>query len=174
MQRSAQGVVAGSGCRPDLGGFGMLPLMETGAGPPTQDGTDVMGRRIGAALLDLLVLVVVFGVLAVVLGDTSASGGSAQARLGPGGTLLFLAILLLYYFAQEASGGRTLGKRALGIRVVSDAGGAASGGQVAVRTLLRLVDTLPILYLVGFIVALLTPKKQRLGDLAGGTRVVRA
>ena len=133
-----------------------------------------MGRRIGAALVDFLVLGVVFAILAVLLGDTSASGGSAQARLGSGGTLLFVAISLLYFFVQEASGGRTLGKRALGIRVVSDAGGDASVGQVTVRTLLRIVDTLPILYLLGFIVALITPKSQRLGDLAGGTRVVRA
>ena len=152
----------------------MLPLMEADAGAPPQDRTDVMGRRIGAALVDFLVLGVVFAILAVLLGDTSASGGSAQARLGSGGTLLFVAISLLYFFAQEASGGRTLGKRALGIRVVSDAGGDASVGQVTVRTLLRIVDTLPILYLLGFIVALITPKSQRLGDLAGGTRVVRA
>jgi uncharacterized RDD family membrane protein YckC len=45
---------------------------------------------------------------------------------------------------------------------------------VAIRTILRLVDSLPFLYLLGFIVIMVTPRRQRLGDLAGGTTVARA
>ncbi|MDP9384577.1 MAG: RDD family protein [Actinomycetota bacterium] len=139
-----------------------------------QDRTDVMGRRIGAALIDILLLGAVFVVIAVLVGDTSSTGGNAQARLGGGGTALFAAISLLYYFLSELDDGRTLGKRALGIRVVSDDGSRASAGQIAGRTLLRIVDSLPLLYLVGLVVALVTPKRQRIGDLAAGTRVTRA
>lgn len=134
----------------------------------------MMGRRIAAALLDFVLLALVFVGLALLIGDTSATGGSAQARLGGGGTLLFVAISLLYYFLLELSKGQTVGKMALGIRVASDEGGRASAGQVAARTLLRIVDSLPVLYLVGLIVALTTSKRQRIGDLAAHTRVVRA
>ncbi|MEA2133254.1 MAG: hypothetical protein QOC68_1163 [Solirubrobacteraceae bacterium] len=139
-------------------------------------GSEVVGRRIGAGLLDVLVLGVVFVVLALLIGDSQSSGSSAGVRLGGGGTLVFLALTLLYYFGQEARDGRTLGKRALGIRVVRAAdGGQPSTGEVAVRTVLRLVDALPFLYLVGVITILVTGSRaQRLGDLAAGTTVVRA
>jgi hypothetical protein len=46
---------------------------------------------------------------------------------------------------------------------------------IAVRTLLRIVDWLPALYLVGFIAMLATgERRMRLGDLAARTRVARA
>lgn len=148
--------------------------MEAGQAGMGQDGTDVLGRRIGAAFLDFLPLVVLFILLSLLIGDTEASGGSAQARLGTAGTLVLLAASLLYYFVLELLGGQTLGKRALGIRVVADGCGPASAGQIAARTLLRIVDGLPFLYLLGLVVAIVTKKRQRIGDLAGGTRVVRA
>jgi uncharacterized RDD family membrane protein YckC len=139
-------------------------------------GSEVVGRRIGAGLLDVIVLGVLFLVLALLIGDSQSSGSSASARLGGGGTLLFLALTLLYYFALEARGGQTLGKRALGIRVARAADGAQpSTGEVAVRTVLRIIDALPFLYLVGIIAILVTGSRaQRLGDLAAGTTVVRA
>ncbi len=139
-------------------------------------GSEVVGRRIGAGLLDVILLAVLFVVLALLIGDSTSSGSSASVRLGGGGTLLFLALTLLYYFVLEARGGQTLGKRALGIRVVRRAdGAAASTGEVAVRTVLRLVDALPFLYLVGLVTILATGRRaQRLGDLAAGTTVVSA
>jgi uncharacterized RDD family membrane protein YckC len=148
-----------------------LPDVQASSG-----GSEVVGRRIGAGLLDVILLGVLFVVLALLIGDSESSGSSASVRLGGGGTLLFMALSLLYYFGQEARDGRTLGKRALGIRVVRAADGAApSAGEVAVRTVLRLVDALPFLYLVGVIAILATGSRaQRIGDLAAGTTVVRA
>jgi len=139
-------------------------------------GSEVVGRRIGAGLLDVILLAVLFVVLALLIGDSTSSGSSASVRLGSGGTLLFLALTLLYYFVLESRGGQTLGKRALGIRVARRAdGAAASTGEVAVRTVLRIVDALPFLYLVGLVTILATGRRaQRLGDLAAGTTVVSA
>jgi uncharacterized RDD family membrane protein YckC len=80
-----------------------------------------------------------------------------------------------YYFGLEASSGATLGKRALGIRVAGVHGGVASASAIALRTALRIVDFLPLLYLVGFVAALATGRRrQRLGDLAARTSVLRA
>jgi uncharacterized RDD family membrane protein YckC len=69
---------------------------------------------------------------------------------GGGGGAGFVALALLYYFALEAVTGQTVGKRLLGLRV-SRRGERASVGAVAGRTLLRVVDWLRLLYLVGFL-----------------------
>lgn len=64
---------------------------------------------------------------------------------------------------------------ALGLRVEAVDGGRPSGQAIGLRTVLRLVDGLPFLYLVGFIAMLATgSRRQRLGDLAANTRVTRS
>jgi uncharacterized RDD family membrane protein YckC len=68
--------------------------------------------------------------------------------------------------------GQTLGKRVLRLRVIDARGLRLEFPQVVVRNLLRALDMLPILYLVGGSVALATRKCQRLGDLAAGTIVI--
>jgi uncharacterized RDD family membrane protein YckC len=68
--------------------------------------------------------------------------------------------------------GQTLGKRVMRLRVIDAGGLRLEFTQVVIRNLLRAVDLLPILYLVGGSVALATRKCQRLGDLAAGTIVV--
>lgn len=47
-------------------------------------------------------------------------------------------------------------------------------GAATIRTILRIIDTLPVLYLVGIIVILLTERNQRVGDIVADTAVVRA
>jgi len=69
--------------------------------------------------------------------------------------------------------GQTIGKRLFGLRVVDAQGLRLQFSQVALRNLLRLVDALPILYLVGGAAGLLTRRCQRLGDLAANTVVAR-
>ncbi len=69
--------------------------------------------------------------------------------------------------------GQTLGKRLLRLRVVDAQGLRLQLPQVAIRNLLRLVDMLPLVYLLGGIAALLTRRCQRLGDLAANTVVAR-
>jgi uncharacterized RDD family membrane protein YckC len=69
--------------------------------------------------------------------------------------------------------GQTLGKRVLGLRVVDAQGLRLEFSQIALRNLLRLVDLLPALYLVGGIAAFVSRNAQRLGDLAANTVVAR-
>src|SRR5260370_8343960 len=70
-------------------------------------------------------------------------------------------------------GGQTLGKRVLGLRVMDEQALRLEFSQVAVRNLLRVVDSLPMLYMVGGIASLVSRRSQRLGDLAANTIVVR-
>ena len=69
--------------------------------------------------------------------------------------------------------GSTLGKWLLRIRVVDAAGLPPSLLQAVARNLLRLVDLLPGLHLMGALVCLIDPHGRRLGDLAAQTLVVR-
>src|ERR687894_445261 len=126
--------------------------MDSGGGAASSPArTAVVGRRVGAALLDIALM----AILSVVLKGSDA--------------LLYFTLVLLYYFSTEARWGQTLGKRLFGLRVSRSDGARAGAGPVAIRTLLRAVDILPILYLLGFIVTLVTARGQRLGDLAAKT-----
>ena len=90
--------------------------------------------------------------------------------------LLWLAVAgAVYHFAFEAHSGQTPGKRRYGIRVVSaDGGGPASPRAIAIRSLVRIVDSLPVCYAVGLVSMVRSGpgRRQRIGDLAGGTVVV--
>ena len=80
-----------------------------------------------------------------------------------------------YWIGCESAFGMTLGKRLFSIRVERSDGGLPSIGQSIARNLLRIVDGFPYIlpYLIGFIVAMSSGERQRIGDRAAGTRVVR-
>jgi uncharacterized RDD family membrane protein YckC len=85
----------------------------------------------------------------------------------------WIALVLLYYFVTEAAFGASIGKLLLGLRVAGMDGGRAATGGVALRTAFRLIDALPLLYLLGFITILATGRRrQRIGDLVGRTQIV--
>jgi len=69
--------------------------------------------------------------------------------------------------------GQTIGKRLLRLRVVDSAGRRLTFEQVVIRNLLRFADVLPGAYLLGGATAILSPRGQRLGDIAAGTLVIR-
>lgn len=135
------------------------------------DQPDVLGRRIAAGLLDLLALLITLIVVGLVFGK--GSGSSASVNLAGVSAWVFIALAVAYYWIPEAVSGQTLGKRLLGIRVRwadgSDLGTLAAG----VRTLLRPIDALPLLYLLGLLVILATgeTRRQRLGDVAARSSV---
>ncbi len=69
--------------------------------------------------------------------------------------------------------GQTPGKKVLRLRVMDARGLRLDLRQVVIRNLLRAVDGLPFLYLVGGAACFFTAHAQRLGDLAADTVVVR-
>jgi uncharacterized RDD family membrane protein YckC len=59
---------------------------------------------------------------------------------GPAAAIVFESVVFfLYYMSFEFLTGRTLGKFLTGTRVVSDTGGSPTLGQVAMRSVLRLI-----------------------------------
>lgn len=67
--------------------------------------------------------------------------------------------------------GQTLGKYVMRLRVIDEQGLRLQFPQIVIRNLLRLVDSLPMFYLVGGIACVLNKKCQRLGDFAANTIV---
>jgi uncharacterized RDD family membrane protein YckC len=129
------------------------------------------GTRVLARLLDVLIsLVVVYGVVALV-GTSGALGGTAGFILSAFG---LAAVILVYPVLMEGLwGGRTLGKAALGLRVVRNDGAPIGFVHAAVRGALGLVEVWATLGSLGFIVMLFSGHDQRLGDMAAGTLVLR-
>lgn len=135
-----------------------------------------LGSRIGAFLVDLAIQLAVFVVLLVALGFAEGRHPSETTRLVIAGAvgLALLATLFGYFVVLElATGGRSVGKRALGLRVVRGDGAPLGFWPILIRNVLRLVDWLPSAYLLASILILATARNQRLGDLAAGTIVVR-
>lgn len=89
-------------------------------------------------------------------------------------TLVYFVIVIGYGMVLEGLWrGQTIGKRLLRLRVVDASGLKLRGVQVVIRNLLRFIDAAPLFYTVGGIVSLCNRRVQRLGDLAGGTVVIR-
>ncbi|HZZ44465.1 MAG TPA: RDD family protein [Tepidisphaeraceae bacterium] len=78
---------------------------------------------------------------------------------------------IIYTIVSEMLFGRTIGKVIFGLRVVRMDGSKPNSGSLFVRNLLRVVDV--GLMFVGGVMIIMSPLRQRLGDLAGGTIVVR-
>jgi uncharacterized RDD family membrane protein YckC len=79
----------------------------------------------------------------------------------------------LYYILLEGLRGATLGKKLVKIKVVREDGSACGLGPAFVRNILRIIDELPFLYIIGMILISRSNKKQRLGDRLAKTVVVK-
>lgn len=83
-----------------------------------------------------------------------------------------LTYFLYHPVLELAMRGRTPGKRVAGIRIVTMEGDMASPGPLLMRNLFRLIDSLPLFYVVGLICCFVTRQRVRIGDMAAGTVLV--
>ena len=123
------------------------------------------GRRTLAAMLDYLILLAFLIAWSVGL-------GIAAVGTGLGSTALFILgafVLEWGYFAgsEIATGGRTLGKMALKLRVITAEGGTPGAGALLARNLVRDLDVI-----FGIPLMAIDPLSRRLGDRLAGTLVV--
>lgn len=93
---------------------------------------------------------------------------------GVGVTLILMFLLYWFYMVlfECLNQGRTPGKLAMGLRVVSADALPVSWTASVVRNLLRVADMLPALYAFGLASMLLGRDSRRLGDRVAGTLVV--
>lgn len=119
------------------------------------------GKRLGAYLVDWVILVVISVIVGAVL-----PGALAQ--------LVSLLLGLGYFTYLEGSpSGQTVGKRALSIRVVdSRTGGPLDYGKAAIRYVGKIISGIPIF--LGFFWMLWDPQKETWHDKIATTTVVSA
>ncbi len=157
--------------------------------PPAGGGTfELSGwwRRVGATIIDSLILSIPFFIIFVAIfglsinGDGDASGGGIAALVLT--TLAWVCLTLLYApFFMSKWNGATIGKKATGIRVVRTDGAPISFGFAAVREvavkglLIGLVSnlTLGLGGLLNYLWPLWDSEHRALHDMIVKTRVVR-
>lgn len=135
------------------------------------------GSRLLAMLVDQFAITVITVLIFLIIISLSVVAVDFGSNMLSGiGILIIIYTFLpvLYYFLFETFlAGRTPGKLLLGLRVIRDTGHALDMRGCLIRNLLRLVDQLPLFYMVGSVVVFFSSQSRRIGDYVGGTLVVR-
>ena len=138
-----------------------------------------LGSRAAAFIIDQLILMI--GNISILIGliILFTGGSDLWAFEAVNSVLLGLAIAGIfiinsgYFIAFEYfSGGRTIGKRIIGIRAIQENGHSLTLLSSFIRNFLRIVDSLPTGYFLGIIMIFFHSKHKRIGDLVAGTIVV--
>jgi uncharacterized RDD family membrane protein YckC len=138
-----------------------------------------IGSRFLAAIIDTLLLIIIQIALTVAM---LALMGMIEGMFGDTGTSLLAAVWGLlgfiflwgyYAFFEMVWNGQSPGKRVIRLRVVRDGGRPITFVATAIRNLVRIIDFLPAFYGLGVLAMFIDRRARRLGDLAGGTIVVK-
>ncbi len=129
-----------------------------------------LGERIVATIIDFAILLGYFIMISLL---TSLSGDYFGEGLAWVYVIVFLPAAFYTLTSETFLNGQTVGKRVMGIKVISLNSNQASFAQYLIRWLFRLVDIWLFGSVVAIIVAAITEKNQRVGDLVAGTTLVK-
>lgn len=155
----------------------MTAIVHSGRGVVTPQGVVLdlepagIGHRGIARFLDVLVVFLAILVMAVftglsgrVIGETAVS--VLQRVLG------FVIIFFYPIIAETYFRGRTVGKAAVGLRVVTLEAGPIGFREAFIRSLFQLVDFVLTFGALAILTGMFTRRSQRLGDIAAGVFVI--
>jgi uncharacterized RDD family membrane protein YckC len=132
-----------------------------------------LGNRILAALLDALFKFAYVFFWIIVLLSTEAFGVKGESAVVILMVVIFVPLLFYDLLFEVFAHGQSLGKKIIKIKVVKLDGTQPSIGSYLLRWLIRIFE-IDMLYGMVAIVAIASSKnKQRLGDMAGGTTVIK-
>ncbi len=131
------------------------------------------GSRVGAYLLDSLVVALLAGIVVVAVGGDS---DDVQLYAIAASILAAFTYAPLLLCRSGSHNGQTLGKQALGIRVVRHDAAAIGLGTALLREGVGkgLLSVIPLFTLVDFLFPLGDARRQAIHDKLGSTFVVRA
>lgn len=144
------------------------------------------GPRVGATLLDGLILIP-FEIIAIIAIVATTSSGTYDPDTGlttGGGISAIGAVIIalvyigafafgLYQLYRQGTTGQTIGKKVVGIRVIREADGRYTGfGMAFARSLAHILDAMACY--IGFLWPLWDEKKQTFADKICSTVVVRS
>jgi uncharacterized RDD family membrane protein YckC len=150
--------------------------IETLRAPPRVAKPARFATRIAAGIIDSLILLAIWATVAYATGTSTILGSAnGQTLLSPPVfSAYFAALTFIYYSVMEGVFAATVGKLAFKIQVTSLEGDPCSFMAALIRNLVRFLDWLPLLYMIGIATALTSAKRQRLGDRLAKTVVSRA
>lgn len=163
-----------------------LVKMDTGFNIEVDFAISPFHKRLFAWIIDLMVCWFIVKVSALLAGIDSTFIWVSPWSIE--GSLISLFVLFYHLISEIAFNGKSLGKMAMNIKVVTAEGGQPSLGQYLLRWSFRLLDfplivlvmmvqreiplwCFPLLFL-GLICVIATKMSQRIGDLAAGTIVI--
>lgn len=129
-----------------------------------------IGIRFVAQLIDAFIAAIIASFIVTAAGVEVTT--STELTLGYAPAIM-IGIFFAYFTLMEGFLGATVGKMIFKVKVLQEDGNPCGLGRAAVRNLLRFIDALPLLYLIGFILITRSERKQRLGDKVAKTVVVK-
>lgn len=157
----------------DPGGYRSYATDElvTGEGVAVEVPVASVAARMASGAIDVvLALVVLIG--GMILFGALASGSSDAVQSIVAIVYSSLVLIGMPAIVETTSRGRSLGKLALGLRVVRDDGGPATARHALVRALVGYVEIYLLLGVPAILTSMIHPRAKRLGDMAAGTVVV--
>jgi uncharacterized RDD family membrane protein YckC len=143
-----------------------------------------VGSRFLAIMVDTLIQIVAyllfllaFALMLSGVHTASTAPASPSVMAWTTAILIFLHFLAYWGYFTLFEGfwhGQTPGKRLFKLRVIKDTGRQIGFVESMARNLLRIVDALPGMYLVGILAVLFHPQRKRLGDMVAASLVVHA
>ncbi|SKF90822.1 RDD domain-containing protein [Mycobacteroides abscessus subsp. bolletii] len=127
--------------------------------------------RVVSAFIDIFVqMIVLYGGIFVVAFSLSQFDAALTGAL----SIVYSVLALVGYpvIWEMATRGRSLGKIAMGLRVVSDDGGPERLRQAVIRALSAVVEIFMFMGAPAVIASLASAKGKRLGDIFAGTMVI--
>lgn len=133
----------------------------------------VILRAAGAAI-DLVVLILVYIGLIWLAGELLRVNAVSWESMSILAIVMLVAVFVcIPLIVETLSKGRSLGKLAVGARVVRSDGGSIGFRHAFVRAIVGVFEVLMTFGAVALIVGMFTPRAQRLGDLVAGTYAER-
>jgi len=135
-----------------------------------------VGSRTVAALIDLVIQAIALIILIVF--DVNFAGAADEAAISATVLSEFVAVFAIYPIVIEwLTKGRSVGKLAMGLRVLRDDGGPIGFRQALVRGLAGLILekpglAAPLTTAIGLLTMTFSSRAKRVGDMMAGTFVV--
>jgi uncharacterized RDD family membrane protein YckC len=148
------------------------PVWDAHPAAPTKIAYGGFWIRLVAYIIDSVLLSFAGAVVGGVFGGAMAIGGGDGDSISVGGGILGLVMAWLYFALMESSErGATVGKMALGLRVVTDKGERLSFLNATGRYFAKIISAL--ILCIGFIMIAFTDRKRGLHDMIAGTLVIK-
>jgi uncharacterized RDD family membrane protein YckC len=151
-----------------------LDQIVTGEAVPIDLRVARLGSRMIAAMLDLIMMMVALYLLGVVLVVVFQPDNEPLAAALA--IIVYVGVFVGYpVLCETFLRGSTLGKMAMGLRVVRDDGGPIRFRHALVRALVGVVAERPgiFLFIPGVVCMMVSNRSKRLGDLFAGTVVLQ-